>query len=76
MGALELKSNLLRLLETIEDEQLLRVVYEFLKQGKNAEEGKIWASLSEDQKKEVYLSYDESEDDDNLTSWNDIKKKY
>ena len=76
MGTVELKSSLLRILEKIEDEELLRTVYDFLKQSQNPEVGKIWESLSEDQRKEVYQSYKDSEDDDNLTSWNDVKKKY
>ena len=76
MGTIELKSNLFKILEKIEDEQLLRTIYDFLKQGENTEVGQIWKTLSEDQKKEVYQSYEESESDANLTSWEDIKKKY
>lgn len=76
MGTIELKSNLFKILEKIEDEQLLRTIYDFLKQGENAEVGQIWKTLSEDQKKEVYESYEESENDANLTAWEDIKKKY
>ncbi|WP_276373971.1 hypothetical protein [Chryseolinea sp. H1M3-3] len=76
MGTIELKSDLLRILNKIEDEQLLRAVYDFLKQGERAEEGQIWKTLTEEQKKEVYASYEESQDDKNLTSWENIKKKY
>jgi len=76
MGSVELKSNLYRLLDKIENEQLLRVVYDFLKQNEKAEPGQIWKSLSDEQKKQVYLSYEESEDDRNLKSWEDVKKKY
>lgn len=76
MGTVELKSNLIRTLEKIEDEQLLRVIYDFLKQGENHEVGEIWKSLFEDQKKEFYESYEMSENDAYLTAWDDIKKKY
>ena len=76
MGTIELKSDLHRILDKIEDEQLLRTIYDFLKQGENTEVGQIWKTLTEDQKKEVYASYEESQDDKNLTSWEDIKKKY
>ena len=76
MGTIELKSNLLKILEKIEDEQLLRTIYDFLKQSENSETGQIWKTLTEDQKKEVYQSYEESENDSNLISWEDIKKKY
>ena len=76
MGTIELKSNLLKILDKIEDEQLLRTIYDFLKQAENPETGQIWKTLSEDQKKEVYESYDESENDFNLTNWEEIKPKY
>ncbi|MBZ0247840.1 MAG: hypothetical protein K8H85_17990 [Cyclobacteriaceae bacterium] len=76
MGTIELKSDLLKILNRIEDEQLLRTVYEFLKEGENTEQGRIWKTLTEDQKKEVYSSYEESQDDKNLIDWEDVKKKY
>ncbi|HEY8938122.1 MAG TPA: hypothetical protein VIM65_23025 [Cyclobacteriaceae bacterium] len=76
MGTVELKSDLHRILDNIENEQLLRTIYDFLKQKENVREGQIWKMLTEEQKKEVYLSYKESEDDKNLKSWDDIKKKY
>ncbi|MBA4056168.1 MAG: hypothetical protein C0490_15745 [Marivirga sp.] len=76
MGTIELKSDLRKILDGIEDEQLLRTVYDFLKQRENNEVGQIWKTLTDEQKKEVYASYEESKDDNNLTSWEDIKKKY
>jgi bifunctional N-acetylglucosamine-1-phosphate-uridyltransferase/glucosamine-1-phosphate-acetyltransferase GlmU-like protein len=76
MGTTEMKSDLHKILDRIENEQLLRTVYDFLKQSENAEEGQIWKTLTEEQKREVYLSYEESEDDKNLISWEDIKKKF
>jgi len=39
----------------------------------NAQEGQIWKTLTEEQKKEVYLSYEESKNDDNLIDWEDVK---
>lgn len=76
MGTIELKSDLRKILDGIDDEQLLRAVYDFLKQRENTEVGQIWKTLTDEQKKEVYESYEESKDDNNLTSWEDIKKKY
>jgi len=76
MGTIELKSDLLKILNRIEDEQLLRAVYDFLKQREGAEVGQIWKTLTDEQKKEVYASYEESKDDNSLTSWEDVKKKY
>jgi len=76
MGTTELKSDLRKILDRIEDEQLLRTIYDFLKQSENAEVGQIWKTLTDEQRKEVYASYEESKDDKNLTSWEEVKKKY
>lgn len=75
MGTIELKSNLHKIVDKIDNEQMLHAVYDFLKQRIDCKEGQIWKSLAEEQKKEVYLSYEESENDDNLMNWEDIKKK-
>ena len=75
MGTLELKSDLYKILDRIENEELLQAVYDFLKLKENAPEGLIWKTLSEEEKKEVYLSFEESEDDQNLIDWESIKKK-
>lgn len=76
MGTIELKSDLRKLLDKIDDEQLLRTIYEFLKQSEHTKVGQIWNTLTADQKKEVYSSYTESQDDKNLIDWEDVKKKY
>jgi hypothetical protein len=75
MGTAELKSNLHKILDEIDNEQLLRAIYNFLMQRENSVEGKFWKTLTEEQKREVYLSYSESEDDNNLIDWKDVKKK-
>lgn len=76
MGTIELKSDLHKILDRIDNEQLLRTIYDFLKQSENAQEGQIWKTLTEEQKKEVYLSYEESNDDENLIDWGTVKKKH
>jgi hypothetical protein len=76
MGKVELKSDLHKSLDKIENEHLLRAIYDFLKQNENVEEGQIWKSLTEEQKKEVYMSYEESQDDNNLIDWDQVKKKF
>ena len=75
MGTIELKSNLHKILDKIENEQLLRTIYDFLKQREDAVEGEIWKTLTDEQKREIYLSYQESEDDNNLIDWEDVKKE-
>lgn len=76
MGTIEWKSDLHKILDRIDNEQLLRTIYDFLKQRETAEEGQIWKTLTEEQKREVYLSYEESQNDNNLTDWDTLRKKY
>lgn len=74
MGTAELRSNLHKIVDRIEDERLLKAIYSFLNERENSEEGKMWASLTEEEKKEVLQSYDESEDDSNLINDDDLWK--
>ncbi len=74
MGTIELKSNLHKLVDKINNEELLRTIHDFLKLRENSEEGRIWKTLTEEQKKEVFLSYEESENDSNLITWDEVKQ--
>jgi uncharacterized radical SAM superfamily Fe-S cluster-containing enzyme len=76
MGTIQLKSDLQKIIERIDNEQLLQTVYDFLKQREDSKEGEFWKSLTDEQKKEIYLSYEESENDENLIAWENLKKKY
>lgn len=75
MSSAELKLNLHKIVDRIEDERLLRAIYSFLNERENSEEGRIWNSLTEEQKKEVLQAYEESEDDPNLIDDEDVWKE-
>ena len=75
MGTAELRSNLHKMVDKIEDERLLRAIYRFLNAKENSEAGQMWSSLNQEQKREVLRAYDESEDDSNLISDDDIWKE-
>ena len=75
MGTIELKSNPHKMVDRIKDERLLRAIYSFLKVRENSEDSRMWDSLTDEQKKEVFLAYDESEDDANLIEDKDVWKK-
>lgn len=66
MGRIELKSNIHKIIDGIQSEQLLQTIYDFLKVRETSQPGQLWASLSDHQKNEVFLAYDESEDERNL----------
>lgn len=65
MNTGQLRSNINRLVKTTKSEQLLLAVQELLNSGES-NEGKLWASLTDEQRQEVLLSYEESEDEKNL----------
>ena len=75
MGTAELRSNLHKMVDRIEDERLLRAIYSFLTARENSEEGQMWKSLTEKQQSEVLQAYDESEDNSNLISDDDVWKE-
>lgn len=74
MGTIELKSNLHKMVDRIEDEQLLRAIYSFLEKCENSEEGQMWNQLTDEQKNEALQAYEESEDDANLIDDKDVWK--
>jgi hypothetical protein len=77
MRTIELRSNLHKIVDRIEDEQLLRAIYSFLEKRENSEDGRMWKQLTDEQKKEVLQAYEDSEDDANLIDdkavWEDLK---
>jgi hypothetical protein len=75
MGTLELKTNIHSIVDNIQNEQLLQTVYDFLKLRDNNQTGKIWNTLAQHQKDEVLLSYEESENEDNLIDVSALFKK-
>lgn len=74
MRTTELRSELHNIVDRIQDDRLLHAVYQFLSQRENSKEGLMWKSLTEDQRKEVLLAYEESEDEANLIDWEEVKK--
>jgi hypothetical protein len=75
MRTTKLKSNIHQIVDRIQSEQLLETLYDFLKAHATAKPGKIWESLTEEQKKEVLLSYEDSEDDKNLVDIDQVIKR-
>jgi hypothetical protein len=74
MHTTELRSELHGIVDRIQDDRLLQAVYYFLSQRENSEEGLMWKSLTEEQRKEVLSAYEESEDETNLIDWEEVKR--
>jgi hypothetical protein len=75
MGTIELKTNLHQIVDRIQSEQLLQTLYDFLKGREKNKPGKLWMSLSDAQKQEVLLSFEESENENNLIDRDKLFKK-
>lgn len=74
MTAPELRSNIHKIVDGIQNERLLHSLYEFLKSQEKSSAG-IWGLLSEDEKNEVLLAFEESEKDENLISKDAFKSQ-
>ena len=75
MGTVELKSSIHKIVDGIQNEQLLQTLYDFLKVRELNKPGGIWDTLTEEQKQEVLLSYEESEDENNLVHREKVFRK-
>jgi hypothetical protein len=76
MDNVELKANLHSFIDKLENNNLLHEYYNELKRILSLSQGKIWDSLTEEQKKEVLISFEESEDDSNLLDNETVMSRY
>jgi len=74
MKAIELKSSIHQIIDRIQSEELLETIYDFLKTRESAKPGDIWKSLTDEQKKEVLISFEESENEENLIDLEEVIK--
>lgn len=72
MSTTEIKTNLHKTVDRIEDERLLRAVYDFLEVREKSIEGQLWKTLTTEQKQEVLQAYDDSENGSTLTDDKDV----
>jgi hypothetical protein len=73
---MKIKDDFHHLIDTIEDEQLLKDYYQLIQNMNNRSDGTLWNALSEEQKEELLLSYDESFDEKNLLSHEQVKLQH
>ncbi|NQU55008.1 MAG: hypothetical protein HQ522_21015 [Bacteroidetes bacterium] len=76
MDKVQLKSGIHAFIDEIDNVELLREYYMELKKLINSGKSGIWDSLSKDQKKEIFKSYEESEIEENLVDENVVMEKY
>ncbi len=70
------KEKLHILVDQIQDEKLLKAYLDLLENRAKEVVGKLWNSLSNQEKEELLLSYEESFDDGNLINNEEVKDKF
>lgn len=76
MNTTEIKENFHNLIDNIENEGILLRFYELMKRKTLSKDGRLWANLTPAEKDELLLSYEESEDTENLVSNEEMKNKH
>ncbi|HZV71429.1 MAG TPA: hypothetical protein VFG10_17875 [Saprospiraceae bacterium] len=70
------KEALHRLIDTITDENILRGYLELIHRLSRHQEAELWNKLSEEEKEELLLSYDESFFKENLISNEEVRQHH
>jgi len=68
MTTIEIRKNFHSLIDSIDNENILLFFYDLMKRKASSWEGQIWNRLSNEQKREILLSAEESENPENLIS--------
>jgi hypothetical protein len=65
-----------KLIDKIDNERILKGYFELIQRLNNNQTGKLWDSLSSEEKDELLVSYEESLDPKNLVSHEDVKGQH
>ncbi len=76
MTAIELKNNFHNLIDSIDNENLLREFYELMLRKRTSNDGRLWAMLSTDEIAELLAANEESENSEDLIPHEEMKKRY
>ena len=76
MTAIELKNNFHHLIDSIDNENLLKEFYELMLRKRTSKDGRLWAMLSKDEIEELLAANEESENSENLIPHEEMKKRY
>lgn len=76
MNTLELKSNFHKLIDNIDNENLLNSFYEIMLSANNHAAGSLWARLSYVERQELIEIEKETQNEENLISHTVIKEKH
>lgn len=72
----EIKKDLHSLMDKVDNDELLEVVYQLLNSKASDKEGELLKDLTIEQKKELYQAYEESFNESNLINLENLKVKH
>ena len=70
------KNDFHNLIDTIENEEILKGYFNLIQRLNNNQTGELWEGLSADEKDELLVSFKESLDQKNLISHGEVKKQH
>ena len=76
MNTLESRRNFHLLIDSIDNENILIKFYELILNKKSEKENVLWNNLTNEQRRELNLAFEESEESKNLISNDELKKKH
>jgi hypothetical protein len=65
-----------KLIDAIQDDESLKSYFSLIQRLQHRQSGILWNQLSDDQRKELLLAYDESFDANNLLSHEQVKQQH
>lgn len=65
-----------KLIDKIDNEEVLKGYFELIQRLNSNQTGKLWNSLTSEEKNELLLSYEASFDPKNLVSHEDVKEQH
>jgi hypothetical protein len=71
-----IKDNFHHLIDSIDNEELLKACYQLMERIRDEQNGHLWNSLGESQQKELLAAYAESFDEENLLSHEAVKRQH
>lgn len=76
MNTLELKKDFHYLIDSIDNDSLLKSFYNIMKSKASSKEGQLWGRLSKNEQEELLTVFEESEDVNNLINHDKMKNKH
>lgn len=73
---MQIKEKFHKLIDQIDDQELIKVYYELIQKLNLNESGKLWESLTLEEKNELLISFEESKDPENLVRHDVAKKQH